>query len=68
MARVTEIMSSINVWTTDGPKAMAYPPETLWEVVVNAIIHRDYSMSDDVQVLIFDNRIEVLSPVDCPHS
>lgn len=64
--RVTEIMSSINVWTTDGPKAMAYPPETLWEIVVNAIIHRDYSMSDDVQILIFDNRIEVLSPGRLP--
>lgn len=64
--RVTEIMSSINVWTTDGPKAMAYPPETLWEIVVNAIIHRDYSMSDDVQILVFDNRIEVLSPGRLP--
>lgn len=64
--RVTAIMSSINVWTTDGPKAMAYPPETLWEIVVNAIIHRDYSMSDDVQIIIFDNRIEVLSPGRLP--
>jgi ATP-dependent DNA helicase RecG len=64
--RVTGIMSSINVWTTDGPKAMAYPPETLWEIVVNAIIHRDYSMSDDVQILVFDNRIEVLSPGRLP--
>jgi ATP-dependent DNA helicase RecG len=64
--RVTEIMSSIKVWTTDGPKAMAYPPETVWEIVVNALIHRDYSMSDDVQILIFDNRIEVLSPGRLP--
>lgn len=64
--RVTQIMSSINVWTTDGPKAMAYPPETLWEIVVNALIHRDYSMSDDVQIQIFDNRIEVLSPGRLP--
>jgi ATP-dependent DNA helicase RecG len=64
--RVTEIMSSISVWTTEGPKAMAYPPETLWEIVVNAVIHRDYSMSDDVQILIFDNRIEVLSPGRLP--
>ncbi|MGB2941547.1 MAG: ATP-binding protein, partial [Candidatus Macondimonas sp.] len=46
--------------------AMAYPPETLWEIVVNAIIHRDYSMSDDVQIQIFDNRIEVLSPGRLP--
>jgi ATP-dependent DNA helicase RecG len=64
--RVTSIMSSISVWTTDGPRAMTYPPETLWEIVVNALIHRDYSMSDDVQVLIFDNRIEVLSPGRLP--
>ena len=64
--RVTKIMSSINVWTTDGPKAMTYPPETLWEIVVNAVIHRDYSMSDDVQILVFDNRIEIVSPGRLP--
>jgi ATP-dependent DNA helicase RecG len=64
--RVTEIMSSIKVWTVDGPKVMAYPPETLWEIVVNAIIHRDYSMSDDVQVFIYNNRIEVRSPGRLP--
>ena len=64
--RVTEIMSSISVWTTDGAKSMQYPPETLWEIVVNALIHRDYSVSDDVQILIFDNRIEVLSPGRLP--
>lgn len=64
--RVTEIMSSISVWTTEGAKSMKYPPETLWEIVVNALIHRDYSVSDDVQILIFDNRIEVLSPGRLP--
>lgn len=64
--RVTEIMSSIKVWTTVGAKFMQYPPETLWEIVVNAVIHRDYSVSDDVKILIFDNRIEVLSPGRLP--
>jgi len=66
VSRVTEIMSSISVWTTEGAKSMQYPPETLWEIVVNALIHRDYSVSDDVQILIFDNRIEVLSPGRLP--
>lgn len=66
IARVKEIMSSIKVWTPDGPKSMDYPPETLWEIVVNALIHRDYSVSDDVQVQIFDNRIEVVSPGRLP--
>jgi ATP-dependent DNA helicase RecG len=59
-------MSSIKIWTTDGLKAVAYPPETVWEVVVNAIIHRDYSVSDDVQVHIFDDRVVVSSPGRLP--
>ncbi len=64
--RITSIMSSINVWTTNGPRAMDYPPETLWEIIVNAFIHRDYSVSDDVQIKIFDNRIEIVSPGRLP--
>lgn len=64
--RVTEIMSSINVWTVDGPKVISYPPETIWEIIVNAVIHRDYSVSDDVQIQIYDNRIEVISPGRLP--
>lgn len=64
--RITEIMSSISIWTSDGLKKANYPPETIWEIVTNAIIHRDYSISDDVQILVFDNRIEVRSPGKLP--
>jgi ATP-dependent DNA helicase RecG len=64
--RVSAIMSSISVWTTDGPKSLSFPPETIWEIVVNALIHRDFSISDDVQIQIFDNRIEVISPGKLP--
>ena len=66
VARVTEIMSSVAIWTTTGLKNLQYPPEAIWEIVVNAIIHRDYSISDDVQVRIFDNRIEIMSPGKLP--
>jgi ATP-dependent DNA helicase RecG len=63
---VTEIMSSIDVWTTEGLKKLSYPPEAVWETIVNAVIHRDYSISDDIQIFIFDNRIEILSPGRLP--
>jgi ATP-dependent DNA helicase RecG len=63
---VTEIMSIIKVWTPDGLRAMQYPPEAVWEIITNAIIHRDYSISDDVQIMIYDNRIEVISPGKLP--
>jgi len=64
---VTKIMSSVSIWTSEGKrKKVSYPPETIWEIVTNAIIHRDYSISDDAQILIFDNRIEILSPGKLP--
>jgi ATP-dependent DNA helicase RecG len=66
ISEVTRIMSSVEIWTAEGLKYTQYPPEAIWEVFVNALIHRDYSISDDVQVLIFDNRIEVLSPGRLP--
>ena len=43
-----------------------YPPEAVWEIITNAIIHRDYSISDDVQIKVFDDRIEILSPGKLP--
>jgi len=36
-----------------------YPPYAIREAVVNAICHRNYSIASNVQVRIFDDRIEV---------
>lgn len=65
--KVSDIMSQIQVWGSDGKlKTMEYPKETIWEIITNAIIHRDYSISDDVQIHIYDNRVEVISPGKLP--
>lgn len=52
----------------DGDKLikLLYPSEALKEILVNAVIHRDYSLNDDIHVRIFDNRIEVQSPGRLP--
>ena len=47
---------------TKGLEPIKYPLETLHEIVTNAILHRDYSIAADVQIRIYDNRIEVESP------
>ncbi len=39
-----------------------YPERVLKEAITNAIIHRDYRLNRDIQIRIFDTRIEVLSP------
>lgn len=65
--KMSDIMSQIQVWGSDGKlKTMEYPKETIWEIITNAIIHRDYSISDDVQIHIYDNRVEVISPGKLP--
>jgi len=51
---------------SSGLENINYPPETLHEIITNAVIHRDYSIADDVHVRIFDNRIEVQSPGRLP--
>lgn len=43
-----------------------YPAEALKEILVNAVIHRDYSLNDDIHVRVFDNRVEVQSPGRLP--
>lgn len=63
---IQEIMSAVQVWTAEGLRSLDYPPEAVWEVIVNAIVHRDYSISDDIQIFVFDNRIEILSPGRLP--
>lgn len=40
-----------------------YPREAIREALVNAVIHRDYSLSgQSIRVFIFDDRVEVHSP------
>lgn len=50
----------------EGLRTVAYPTETLHEIITNAVLHRDYSVTDDIHVRIFENRVEVESPGRLP--
>ena len=44
-------------------------PETVFEeLLVNALIHRDYFIKDAIKLFIFDDRIEIRSPGKLPNS
>jgi ATP-dependent DNA helicase RecG len=49
-----------------GFESVEYPLEALHEILTNAVLHRDYSLADDVHVRVFDNRVEVESPGRLP--
>ncbi len=44
------------------------PFEALEEIVVNALIHRDYFVSAPIRIFIFDDRVEILSPGHLPNN
>lgn len=55
-------IEDVQVMTPKGLQRAKYPQEALHEIVTNAVLHRDYSVPDDVHIRIFDNRIEIQSP------
>ena len=61
-----DIIGKIQVLGTKGLEPVTYPTETLHEVITNAVLHRDYSIADDVHIRVFDNRVEVESPGRLP--
>lgn len=60
--RTTALVESIKKLDESGLTAVTYPPETIHEIITNALIHRDYGVADDVHIRVFDNRLEVESP------
>ena len=63
--KVKEIIESIKKLGV-GFENIQYPDETLHEIITSAVLHRDYSIATDIQIRVFDNRVEVESPGKLP--
>ena len=66
VAKTAELVEDIKILGPQGLEPIAYPEEALHEIITNAVIHRDYSIATDIQIRIFDNRVEVESPGRLP--
>lgn len=64
--KAKEILEDIEKLGVSGLEKIAYPEEALHEIITNAVLHRDYSIPSDIQVRIFDNRVEIESPGRLP--
>ncbi len=69
--QIQNAMQYFHEWLESSPpllhgasfrRTRRYPEWVIQEAIANAVIHRDYSLQDDVQLRIFDNRIEIESP------
>jgi ATP-dependent DNA helicase RecG len=52
----------------NAPGVPEIPPSIFEELLVNALIHRDYLVSASIRLFIFDNRIEIVSPGHLPNN
>lgn len=58
----TLIRDSIKKIDEIMPLYSKYPKEAILEALANAVLHRDYYITNEIQVKIYDNRIEIMSP------
>jgi len=66
LAKVDELVSGASYYEGENLVKLKYPVDAIKELLVNAVIHRDYSLNDDIHIRLFDNRIEISSPGKLP--
>ena len=64
--KIKSVIESIEKAGPGGMEKIEYPEEAVHEILTNAVLHRDYNVAADVQVRIFDNRVEIESPGRLP--
>ena len=64
--KVKSIIEGIEKAGPNGMEKITYPEEALHELLTNAVLHRNYDITADIQVRIFDNRVEIESPGRLP--
>ena len=52
----------------NAPGTPEIPAGVFEELLVNALVHRDYLVSAPIRLFIFDNRIEIISPGHLPNN
>jgi ATP-dependent DNA helicase RecG len=63
---VSDLLKDTSITVNGELEKLVYPSKAIHEILVNAVVHRDYSLNDDIHVKIYDNRIEVISPGKLP--
>ncbi len=52
----------------NAPGVPEIPENVFEELLVNALVHRDYLVSAPISLFIFDNRVEIISPGHLPNN
>jgi len=65
------VQNLIEIQTDDNFNSsgeLEVPIKAIEELLVNALVHRDYFINSSIKVFVFDNRIEIISPGKLPNT
>ena len=65
MRNLKKVQEAQDINTLGNPEI---PKIVFEELLVNALVHRDYLVSATIRIFIFDNRIEIISPGNLPNN
>ena len=65
--RLQEYISHERVFNRTRRRIWDYPEEAVQELIINALIHRDWTKQDLVRVVAYSDRLEVISPGALPN-
>lgn len=57
-----DLLTAALAWLAAQPPAQALPPGVLQEVLVNALIHRDWLRAAPIRVIVMADQVRVVSP------
>ncbi|NIM12311.1 MAG: hypothetical protein GTO45_09375 [Candidatus Aminicenantes bacterium] len=52
----------------NAPGILEIPEDAFSEIIANAIVHRNYYINAQIQIYLFDNRLEIVSPGNLPNT
>jgi ATP-dependent DNA helicase RecG len=68
LAFVLRNLHKVQAGGVNSPGVSEIPPVVFEELLVNALVHRDYLISAPIRLFVFDDRIEVISPGTLPNN
>jgi len=63
---LSHIKKAAKIIMFERQEVWEYPPEALREAIVNAVCHRDYFSTGNIQIGIYDDRVEIWNPGKLP--
>lgn len=63
---LSELSTGVQMGSSGFEIVQKYPVRVIREAITNAVIHRDYSLVNDIHIRLFSDRIEIESPGTLP--